>query len=80
MWTVLKVFATILALFVAYVAYWFYQDHRAQSAANEFCDALVIGSRSAEAIDRAKAAGRRAIEKSDGVAFHFQGPIFNAYL
>lgn len=40
MWTLVKVTATILALFAAYVAYWFYQDHRAQSAANEFCDAL----------------------------------------
>ena len=76
---VAKVLGIVLALFVLYVSYWFYQDHRAESAANEFCNALVIGSRPSEAIDRAKAAGRRAIEKPDGVAFHFQGPIFNAY-
>jgi len=77
---VVKALATILVLFVAYVAYWMYQDRGAQSAANEFCNALAIGSRPSEAIDRAKAAGRRAIEKPDGVAFLFQGPIFNAYL
>jgi Tfp pilus assembly protein FimT len=77
---VVKALATVLVLFAAYVAYWMYQDRRAQSAANEFCNALALGSRPSEAIERAKAAGRRTIEKPDGVAFVFQGPIFNAYI
>ena len=75
-----KVLGIVAALFAAYVAYWIYQDRRADSAANEFCNALAIGSRPSEAIERAKAAGRRTIEKPDGVAFLFQGPIFNAYV
>jgi hypothetical protein len=75
-----EVLGIVAALFAAYVAYWIYQDRRAESAANEFCNALAIGSRPSEAIERAKAAGRRTIEKPDGVAFLFQGPIFNAYI
>lgn len=78
--TAATVLGIVVALFSVYVSYWFYQDRRAQSAANEFCNALAIGSRPSEAIDRAKGAGRRALEKSDGFAVHFQGPIFNAYL
>jgi hypothetical protein len=75
-----KVLGTVAALFSAYVAYWIYQDRRAESAANEFCNAIAIGSRASEAVERAKTANRRMLEKPEGIAFLFQGPIFNAYL
>ena len=78
--TVVQVFAAILALLVAYVAYWMYQDRRAHKEASEFCDAIAIGSRASEAVERGKAANRRTLENPDGVAFFFQGPIFNAYI
>ena len=78
--TVAKVFAAILALLVTYVAYWMYQDRRAHKEAGDFCDAIALGSRASEAVERAKAANRRTLENPDGVAFLFPGPIFNAYI
>ena len=78
--TVAKVLGIFLALFAAYVAYWFYQDHRAQTDANELCNAIPIGSRASDAADRAKAAGRRTADTSERLLIFFQGPIFNAYV
>ena len=78
--TVARAIGIVVASFVLYVAYWFHQDRRAESAANELCNALVIGSRPSEAVNRAKAAGARTIDGPDGLRFVFQGPIFNAYL
>ena len=75
-----KLLGIVVALFAAYVAYWLYQDGAAQSAAEQFCGAIAIGSPASDAIARAKAAGRRVIERTEGPAFHFQGPVFNAHL
>ena len=78
--TFAKLVAIVVLLFAAYVAYWLYQDHSAQIAANQFCDGIASGSRVSEAMARARAAGRRVLQKQDGVAILFQGPIFNAYV
>ena len=43
--TIAKLLGIVLALFTAYGTYWFYQDRRAQTAAEEFCNAIPIGSR-----------------------------------
>jgi hypothetical protein len=77
--TVLGVLALALA---AYVAYWFYQDDRARTAANAFCDSVTIGSGMSAAADRLKAMPdvRHGFIQSESTYFaSFRGPIFNAY-
>jgi hypothetical protein len=80
MWTLAKLLAILVLLFAAYVGYWLYQDDRAHIAADKFCDAIATGSQASDTIDRAKSDGRRVLENQEGMAVHFQGPIFNAYI
>lgn len=78
---VLKSFAIVAGLFIAYGVYWFYQDRRAESAANQFCNAVVIGTDVSSAIAQGQAAGARRMsgENSNPQLFFFQGPIFNGF-
>src|SRR5918994_4104012 len=78
--TFAKAVGIVVLLFIAYIAYWLYQDRSAQIAADQFCDAIDPGSRASDAIDRARAASRRVLENQEGFAILFQGPIFNAYV
>ena len=78
--TIAKLLGIVLALFTAYGTYWFYQDRRAQTAAEEFCNAIPIGSRASEVVERAKAAARRTADSSEHLVVFFQGPVFNAYI
>ena len=77
----IKAFAILAGLFIAYVAFWTYQDRQAEAAANQFCNGVMIGSAVAGAVAQAKTAGGRYISGSDSnpQMFFFQGPIFNGY-
>ena len=78
---VLKSLAILVGLFIAYFVYWNYQDRQAESAANQFCNALVVGSAVSSAIAQAKVAGARFVtdEVSNPKLFFFPGPIFNGF-
>ena len=78
---VLKSFAILVGLFIAYFVYWNYQNQQAESAANQFCNALVIGSAVSGAISQAKLAGARFVtdEVSNPKLFFFPGPVFNGF-
>ena len=78
---VLKSFVILAGLFIAYGVYWYYQDRQAESAANQFCNAVVIGSNVSSAIAQGQAAGARYASSlnSNPQLFFFQGPIFNGY-
>ena len=77
----LKIFAILAGLFIAYFIYWGYQDRQAESAAYQFCNALVIGSALSGAIAQAKVAGARFVtdEVTNPKLFFFPGPIFNGF-
>ena len=78
----LKIVGFLVLVFSAYVAYWFYQDDRARTAASAFCDSVAIGSPMSAAADTL--AGRSDVRhgfmqsESKYLAI-FRGPIFNAY-
>src|SRR4051812_43657187 len=80
--TLLKIAGVLVLAFAAYVAYWFYQDHRAHSAASAFCDSIAAGSDMAavEAASSAAKVARHGYMQSESVYVAiFPGPIFNAY-
>ena len=78
----LKVLAALLALFLAYAAYWQYQWRRAENAANTFCASVAGGSDIADTVRRLDAMGgmRHGFQENESryVAI-FPGPIFNAF-
>ena len=78
---VLKSLAILVGLFIAYFIYWSYQERQAESAANQFCNALVIGSAVSGAIAQAKVAGARFVtdEVTHPKLFFFPGPVFNGF-
>jgi hypothetical protein len=80
--TVLKIFGVLVLAFAVYVAYWFYQDDRARSAATAFCDSIAVGSPMGAAADAlaGKPDVRHGFMSSESVYIaSFRGPIFNAY-
>ena len=80
--TLLKIVGVLVLLFAAYVAYWFYQDDRARTAASAFCDSVATGSDMAavEAASNTAKVARHGYMQSESVYIAiFPGPIFNAY-
>jgi hypothetical protein len=78
----LKVLGFVALVFAAYVAYWFYQDDRARSAATAFCDSVAVGSPMGDAADKlgGRSDVRHGFMKSENKYLAiFRGPIFNAY-
>ena len=78
----LKILGFLVLVFAAYVAYWFYQDHRAHTAASAFCDSVAIGSPMSAAADKLGGMPdvRHGFMKSESKYLAiFRGPIFNAY-
>ena len=78
---VLKIFVVLAGLFIAYFFYWGYKDRQAESAANRFCNAVVIGSAVSGIAAQAEAAGARYLSSSTSKLHKvfFQGPIFNGF-
>jgi hypothetical protein len=80
--TLAKIVGVLVLLFAAYIAYWFYQDHRARTQSSAFCDSVAVGSDMAAVESAASAAkvARHGYMQSEGVYLAiFPGPIFNAY-
>ena len=82
---VLKLFGAIAALcaslFVAYIAYYLYANQRAQSAATNFCNAVIIGSAESGIGTQAAAVGARylSISLSNLHQVFFQGAPYNGF-
>ncbi len=82
---VLKVFGAMAALFVAliaaYIAYYLYANNRAESTANQFCNAVTAGAAVSDIRARAEAAGSRYFGggTSNSHKVFFQGAPFNGF-
>jgi len=82
---VLKVLGAMAALFVAliaaYIAYYVYANNRAESAANQFCNAVTVGAAESDIRARAEAAGARYFggDTSNPHRVFFQGAPFNGF-
>jgi hypothetical protein len=80
---VLKIFAALfLALIATLGGYYVYADHRAEGAANQFCNAVVMGSAASSIAEKVQAAGGRYLSSSNSNLYKvfFQGPPIQWFL
>ena len=81
----LKALAGIAALFMAviaaYTVYYVYANGRAETAADQFCNTVIVGAAVSGIKVRAEAAGARYLSSSTSntAKVYFQGAVFNGF-
>lgn len=75
----LKMLAVLIVLFIIYIAYHHAADRQALAAADQFCNAVEIGSVATNLAERAKASGASMGSGSNASLqrFVFPGPKYN---
>jgi len=73
----LIILAVLAGIFVVYVSYVFYLHREALAAADQFCNAVEIGSAATTLAERAKASGTRMVSGSNAnlQRFIFPNPV-----